>query len=236
MGNDGGTIFGRKDKVKTKKKDCKQSNINMQKNIARYCSLSKEPLQRPVVLDKKGNIFNKEAILKAIIEKKIPFQFEHIKKLKDLKEVKEVCFSKDSEFKIQCCLTKKSFTGISPFLMIWKCGCVYSLDTFRKLNFKFDQKYNSCSNCNEKFKQKHLVFFKVLKNKEKYDDNGKDKIPGNSQIKKINIDIPENVVLGIKDDYVFKKELDNLFHKNNNDKKFIDSNKILLSNFRNGIR
>jgi hypothetical protein len=59
------------------------------------CQISKEPLQAPSLNDKSniyvcklGYIYNKEELLKKLIEKQMPKEFIHIKKLKDVKDVK----------------------------------------------------------------------------------------------------------------------------------------------------
>jgi hypothetical protein len=60
----------------------------MAKLKASYCAISKEPLKPPIVVCKLGNLYNKEELLKRLVEKTMPHSFRHIKKLKDIKEAK----------------------------------------------------------------------------------------------------------------------------------------------------
>jgi hypothetical protein len=54
----------------------------------RTCSLTNVSLDLgvPVVADELGNLFTKEAMLTALIEKKIPAEFEHVRGMKDVAE------------------------------------------------------------------------------------------------------------------------------------------------------
>lgn len=65
-----------------------------------YCALSKRKLELDqVVSDYQGLLFNKEAVLRGLINKDIPKQFQHIKSIHDIVELhipgKEI--KKDSE-------------------------------------------------------------------------------------------------------------------------------------------
>jgi len=43
--------------------------------------MSKEPLRKPVVVCKRGLLYNKEHLIKRLLEKNIPREFRHISKL-----------------------------------------------------------------------------------------------------------------------------------------------------------
>ncbi|KAK6136433.1 hypothetical protein DH2020_029854 [Rehmannia glutinosa] len=43
------------------------------------CSLSNEPLRHPIVIDKLGNLFNKEALVEGLLKKNLPKEFGYIK-------------------------------------------------------------------------------------------------------------------------------------------------------------
>jgi hypothetical protein len=60
----------------------------MAKVKSRLCVLSKEPLQSPIVACRLGFLYNKENLIKRLIEKTMPKAFRHIKKLKDIKDAK----------------------------------------------------------------------------------------------------------------------------------------------------
>ena len=50
MGNDGGSIPGRQDLVKSKKRRRHSDTEELvKKSKSKYCSLSKEPLKKPIV-------------------------------------------------------------------------------------------------------------------------------------------------------------------------------------------
>lgn len=53
-----------------------------QKLRSRVCAQSKEPLRHPIVACEQGNLFNKEAIVVALINKTLSRAFSHIKGLK----------------------------------------------------------------------------------------------------------------------------------------------------------
>jgi hypothetical protein len=65
MGNDGGTIVKRRDLVKERKK--KRRIRGLTANNVAYCFLSGKPLSRDAVVCRMGHIYNKEAMLKALI-------------------------------------------------------------------------------------------------------------------------------------------------------------------------
>lgn len=48
------------------------------------CQLSGEPLSPPCVCDQLGSLFNKDAVISALLSKTLPDSLKHIRKLKDL--------------------------------------------------------------------------------------------------------------------------------------------------------
>jgi len=87
MGNDGGSIPHRTEVVKTKQKEERKDNFEIAKAKASLCAISKEPLKKPIAVCRMGLLYNKEELVKRLIEKTIPGAFRHIRKLKDVKEV-----------------------------------------------------------------------------------------------------------------------------------------------------
>ena len=61
MGNDGGSIPKRSEMVKTEKKKTKLSKTGQGATV---CSLTKECLKMPLVICKRGLIYNKESLIK----------------------------------------------------------------------------------------------------------------------------------------------------------------------------
>ncbi|KAH8741706.1 hypothetical protein FG386_001280 [Cryptosporidium ryanae] len=108
MGGDGGSIPKRVDLVKTRGFEFKRnlggmgylpntqirksgmgdSKQNNNHNKWTTCFLSSEPLNPPIVICNKGNLYNKESIIKYLLEKKKKKNLLHIKKLSDVYNVK----------------------------------------------------------------------------------------------------------------------------------------------------
>jgi hypothetical protein len=139
MGNDGGSIPGRKDLVKEKEKEKKMENDELVKQSnSKYCALSKEPLKNPVVGDRTGLLYNKESLIRALIEKRLPKTFRHITSLKDVKDLNILITGKEKsdEIKIHCPISMIEYSGLNNFYIIWKCGCVLSKKAIEELNMK----------------------------------------------------------------------------------------------------
>ena len=92
MGNDGGSIPKRSEVVKHKKNEVEVDK--QAKNFAKssLCAMSKEPLRAPIVACKRGLLYNKEHLIKRLLEKNVPREFRHIVKLsRDTRQVNESC-------------------------------------------------------------------------------------------------------------------------------------------------
>ena len=148
MGGDGGVLpTGRKfirgcgKSVEDKKEDGK--NITkaqvMRTTICAQCS---EPLTEPVVACEMGNLYNKEAILSAFINKTLNPLYAHVRGMKDIKTLK---FTPNPAYSIQnesngesrpkyvCPLTSMEFNGIHPFIVIWTTGFVIAEKAIREI-------------------------------------------------------------------------------------------------------
>jgi len=164
MGNDGGSIPGRTELVKEKKPERKVKMQILDKQRAIYCSLSKEPFKRPLVFCRLGNIYNKSAIVSALVEKKMPKCFSHIKSLKDVKEA-NICFREQGEFKIMCPITQDEFNGVHKFFANWSCGCVQIYWIFMVLSERAlkelhnDKKFAPKSKCINFFNISFVLYF-----------------------------------------------------------------------------
>ncbi|KAM0939135.1 putative replication termination factor 2 [Dioscorea sansibarensis] len=111
------------------------------------CALSSEPLAHPVVIDRLGSLFNKEPLVEALIHKKLPKAFSHIRGLKDMIPVhlSPVPGESDSEAKFQCPITGLEFNGKYGFLAIRGCGHVLSVKAFKEV------KSSACLVCHKEF-------------------------------------------------------------------------------------
>lgn len=107
------------------------------------CALSSEPLADPIVVDKLGNLFNKEALVQALIQKRLPKEFRHVRGLKDMIEVKIPNF--------ECPVTGLEFNGKYGFFAIRKCGHVLSAKAFKEV------KSEACLVCHERFEERDKI-------------------------------------------------------------------------------
>jgi hypothetical protein len=155
MGNDGGSIPGRQDLVKQKKRERKMKTELIDKARATYCALSKEVLKKPLVICRLGNIYNKRAIVSALVEKKIPKCFAHIHSLKDVREANVCLRSAVSGHEVQgqaveimCPITQMIYNGILKFVFNWSCGCVLSEKAVHELQ---SAKARKCISCNKPY-------------------------------------------------------------------------------------
>ncbi|KAL3533109.1 hypothetical protein ACH5RR_006630 [Cinchona calisaya] len=135
----------------TKKPDKVDPN---EKRLSKWlnCSLSNEPLKRPVVIDKLGNLFNKEALVEALLMKKMPKEFWYVKGLKDMIAVElDVIPGVEDErgsvsgAKFQCPITGLEFNGTYKFFALRTCGHVLSAKALKEV------KSSACLVCHKEF-------------------------------------------------------------------------------------
>ena len=149
----------------------------------KYCSFSKEPLRKPIVMCKKGYLFNREIILGIIEQGLQPLYLRHLQSKDDLKEICIIFNSmRNSEFPLLCPLTNKVLNGSNPFVLNWACGCLLyeklmfplasikmSMNSVeqmkRKGSFPGTNEYK-CPNCAEKFGLGELYQLSFQKKKE----------------------------------------------------------------------
>ena len=143
MGNDGGSIPDRTSQIKVKKKKKKILEREIKKTKCNLCSLTKEKLKKPIVGDKLGQLYNKKSVIEYLLNKNKPLGFQHIKSLKNVKELK--CIINENGY-IQCQISQEEFSGLNKFFFLWTCGCVFSKTAMDELNIK-----NKCINCNIDF-------------------------------------------------------------------------------------
>ncbi|XP_071699855.1 uncharacterized protein [Rutidosis leptorrhynchoides] len=112
------------------------------------CALSNEPLKHPIVIDNLGNLFNKQALVEALLTKKLPKAFSHIKGLKDMIAVELESIQgegSDSDVKFQCPITGLEFNGKYKFYALKSCGHVLSVKALKEV------KSSSCHVCRKEF-------------------------------------------------------------------------------------
>ncbi|XP_057516348.1 replication termination factor 2 [Amaranthus tricolor] len=121
-----------------------------EKRISKWttCALSFEPLKPPCVIDRLGNLFNKEAIVKALLAKSLPKPFSlYIKGLKDLIPIR--LDSSDSGF--QCPISGFEFNGKYKFFALIKCGHVLSAKAIKEV------KSSACLVCHQEFEESDKI-------------------------------------------------------------------------------
>ena len=143
MGNDGGSIPDRTSQIRVRKRKRRINRAEIQKTKSNLCSMTKEQLRKPIVGDRLGQLYNKTSVIEYLLNKNKQKGFEHIKSLKNVKELK--CIINDNGY-IQCQISQEEFSGLNKFFFLWTCGCVYSKTAMDELNIK-----NKCINCNEEF-------------------------------------------------------------------------------------
>lgn len=84
MGCDGGCFAGRQELVKQKKPEARADTRAL--NMARWrtCALTGDALEEPIVACELGSLFNKAALIQAMLEKKMPAALSHIVRRSDL--------------------------------------------------------------------------------------------------------------------------------------------------------
>lgn len=140
MGNDGGSIARRDEVVKVKVDVSKSDPSIARKAKWTLCRLSRQPLKQPVVADALGRIYNKEAVINWLVEKKVnPTRngeengMGHVKGLKDFTTLQLHPYSAkddknddDDLVAFSCPLTNKPMNGSHRFVYIKTSGAVMS--------------------------------------------------------------------------------------------------------------
>lgn len=142
MGCDGGSIPRREELVKLKKKEEKPNPNEVERIKWTSCSLSKEPLKEPIVTCELGFLYNKEAVIRHLLEKSLDDKFKHIRSLKDLTPVrftpnpalgeKEKDKTADEASPFVCPITLME-VGHHRFSLLKSCGCVLSERALREI-------------------------------------------------------------------------------------------------------
>ncbi|CAI0542460.1 unnamed protein product [Linum tenue] len=117
------------------------------------CALSYETLRQPCVMDRLGNVFNKEALVEALIGKKLPKAFNHIRGLKDMIDVKlePIPGGESNNAWFQCPITGLEFNGTYKFFALRKCGHVLSAKALKEVKSK------ACLVCYREFEERDKV-------------------------------------------------------------------------------
>eukprot|EP01067_Filipodium_phascolosomae_P003177 Filipodium_phascolosomae@DN2573_c0_g1_i1.p1 len=118
------------------------------------CALSHQKLREPAVADRYGLLYNKEAVLLALVEKKTPVGFEHLRTRKDFRDCHGLNFSPESG-RFVCPVTLEELSGAAKAWINWNCGCVTSDRADRNLRAAGGDLH--CLVCAKPYMKKHVV-------------------------------------------------------------------------------
>lgn len=136
MGNDGGSIPTRTDLVRFQGErganERARNNEEARRMSWRSCAISKEPLRQPVVICSHSLLYNKEAVLYLLLNRKLKNTFDdsinaftHIKSLKDVRQLR-LHEENVNETSFCCPISGRPMNGLVPFKYLRGCGCVFS--------------------------------------------------------------------------------------------------------------
>ena len=236
MGNDGGAIPKRIDIVKKKERKTKADNVSNVQQKATCCAFSKVKFDPPLAVCKKGRIFNKRDILKAMIDKNLPEEYKYIRKLKNIVEINPDCLSKSQsgQWIIRCPITLDEYNGFNHFAILRKCGCIFSQKAIDKLQLV--GKSFKCPNCQLFNKKEHVVELnQAIKSEENTlaDILSKrstiEKKNKATDLKPPNINNNNNILDNIYSNTLCNRQMKELFVKGK-----MKQDNIFLGNFKNG--
>eukprot|EP00929_Paragymnodinium_shiwhaense_P071552 TRINITY_DN36363_c0_g1_i1.p1 TRINITY_DN36363_c0_g1~~TRINITY_DN36363_c0_g1_i1.p1 ORF type:complete len:285 (-),score=90.63 TRINITY_DN36363_c0_g1_i1:30-884(-) len=104
------------------------------------CRLSQQALQDPVVACRLGNLYNKEALISALLNKSIPKDLSHIRALKDVKPAvitwKEA-EKEDNAKRMVCPISREELdVGSARSVVIWSSGVIVSAKALKEMKLK----------------------------------------------------------------------------------------------------
>ncbi|KAK4523927.1 hypothetical protein GAYE_SCF00G1825 [Galdieria yellowstonensis] len=168
MGGDGGSLNNtrlelvqvRKDVLGKRKKTSDGAPGDTKEANFKTCAISREPLRPPVVACKLGYLFNKEALIRFLLERKTKTKqedfsvgvdaFQHIKSLKDVVDCSRSLQGDEIKgFRVVCPITLQEASSKRRFYVLWKCGCIVSESALRETGFMkaTDNGSRSCPVC-----------------------------------------------------------------------------------------
>ncbi|KAJ3077494.1 hypothetical protein HK102_005188 [Quaeritorhiza haematococci] len=178
MGCDGGSIPKRHELVKTKKKEERADQSSQTIAAWFFCALSKAPLRSPVVSCALGKLYNREAILEFLLNKRaygdgdqICGHIGSIKEVVTLNLTPNPSYSSDKDAALTttssailqstveqqvvspfiCPITMKEMNGKYRFCYIGSCGCVLSEQALKEVPT------TTCLKCNKAFSTEDVV-------------------------------------------------------------------------------
>lgn len=104
------------------------------------CWLSQQALDEPVVACRLGNLYNKEPLIGALLNRTVPPELAHIRALKDVKQCLFTWAQGEqpgSERRMVCPVSREDLDqGSSRAVIIWPTGAVIAAKTLKELKLK----------------------------------------------------------------------------------------------------
>ena len=140
MGGDGGVKATQRRFMRgtTNYTEQKSEVLNVKEQRVRrskYCAQSGNLLQEPIAACELGHLFNKDGLIRALLNKELNDRFSHIRGLKDIKTLsfhpnpsylEETSKDEEDRCKYACPVTLLPFNGIYNFVVLWSSGKVLS--------------------------------------------------------------------------------------------------------------
>jgi len=136
MGADGGSVPRRDELVKTKGRAVAAQAVTSEAERARWkvCALSKEPLCEPIVADDLGHLFNKDAVVRALLAHTLPAELGHIRGLRDLYPARLTRNPATGDVSPFICPVTRNEAGVGGargrLVLVVPCGCCVSEAAF----------------------------------------------------------------------------------------------------------
>lgn len=165
MGCDGGTIPKRDELVRKKKRPEQKDKDSELSFRWKHCSITQQPLQKPIVACGLGRLYSKDAVIEALLDRSnLPETAQHIKNLKDIKDLNLTCnpsYNPSAE-KGDAYVDRQAAPYICPviglemngkfrFVFLWSCGCVMSERALKEVKTKL------CHKCQQPFLEEDVV-------------------------------------------------------------------------------
>ncbi|KAI3629011.1 hypothetical protein CBS9595_000083 [Malassezia furfur] len=164
MGNDGGSIARRDDLVRTKASVETADKDEVRHALWTQCRLSKARLAKPVMVDRLGQLYNKDGVIEYLLRRG---QGEaSASENRDLREatLTPAPTSHDRHatdtYPFVCPLTQRALNGKFRVVCLWPCGCVLSESGVREttgVSKSSAESTSPCPVCNVPFAHAALV-------------------------------------------------------------------------------
>lgn len=168
MGCDGGTIPKRDELVRTKQKPEQKDKTADLAAKWKHCAITQDPLRKPVMACELGRLYNKESALEFLIDRtkfECAPSFEHLRGLKDLKELnltenpsysnakseKGDGYIDTQDSRFICPVVGLEMNGMYKFSFLWSCGCVLSERALKEV------KGETCHKCGKPFTERDII-------------------------------------------------------------------------------